>query len=197
MHPLCAYIVTRSVQLRTEELNAEANRWRDRRIDLADLQRATIEARQALEEAANNAAASAEEARFMATVLDRVLDTLAAPTEPTGPDPVAATPVAPALAPLSPREREVLTLVAEGRSNKAIAAALYVSPNTVKTHVASLLTKLQAESRVQLATIAHQPTGHSQGHPVNQSLMSIEGWDGNLKHIATAGAALKSTREGW
>ena len=48
----------------------------------------------------------------------------------------------------------VLALVAEGRSNKAIAEALFVSPNTVKTHVASLLNKLHAESRVQLAAIA-------------------------------------------
>ena len=56
--------------------------------------------------------------------------------------------------PLSPRELEVLALVAEGRSNKAIAAALYVSPNTVKTHVASLLSKLDAASRHQLPAIA-------------------------------------------
>jgi DNA-binding CsgD family transcriptional regulator len=48
----------------------------------------------------------------------------------------------------------VLALVAEGRSNKAIAEALYVSPNTVKTHVASLLHKLGAQTRVQLAAIA-------------------------------------------
>ena len=57
---------------------------------------------------------------------------------------------------LSPREREVLALLAEGRSNKAIAAALFVSPNTVKTHVASLLTKLGADNRAQLAIIAAQ-----------------------------------------
>ncbi len=50
----------------------------------------------------------------------------------------------------------MLALVAGGRSNKAIAEALYVSPNTVKTHVTSLLHKLDAESRVQLAVIATQ-----------------------------------------
>ena len=55
---------------------------------------------------------------------------------------------------LSPREREVLALVAEGRSNKDIAEALFVSPNTIKTHVASLLNKLDVHTRVQLATIA-------------------------------------------
>ena len=52
------------------------------------------------------------------------------------------------------REREVLMLVAAGQTNKAIADALYVSPNTVKTHVSSLLHKLQADTRVQLAAIA-------------------------------------------
>jgi DNA-binding NarL/FixJ family response regulator len=55
---------------------------------------------------------------------------------------------------LSPREREVLALVAEGQTNKDIASALYVSPNTVKRHVTSLLNKLHASTRVQLATIA-------------------------------------------
>lgn len=55
---------------------------------------------------------------------------------------------------LSRREREVLALVAEGRSNKAIAETLFVSPNTVKTHVAALLSKLEVDSRVQLAALA-------------------------------------------
>jgi DNA-binding NarL/FixJ family response regulator len=45
-------------------------------------------------------------------------------------------------------------LVAAGQTNKAIADALYVSPNTVKTHVSSLLHKLRADTRVQLAAIA-------------------------------------------
>lgn len=65
--------------------------------------------------------------------------------------------------PLTSREEEVLALVAAGCSNKEIADALYVSPNTVKTHVASLLTKLRADSRVQLAAIAtqHGQPGHA------------------------------------
>ena len=63
---------------------------------------------------------------------------------------------------LSPREREVLALVAEGRSNKEIAAALFVSLNTVKTHVTSLLTKLDAENRAQLAVLATEQRLH---HP--------------------------------
>lgn len=43
---------------------------------------------------------------------------------------------------LTPREREVLSLMAEGRSNGAIAAALFVSERAVEKHVASIFTKL-------------------------------------------------------
>jgi predicted ATPase/DNA-binding CsgD family transcriptional regulator len=57
---------------------------------------------------------------------------------------------------ISPREREVLTLVADGRSNKAIAEVLFVAPSTIKSHVTSLLTKLGADNRAQLAAIATQ-----------------------------------------
>lgn len=57
---------------------------------------------------------------------------------------------------LTRREHEVLALVAAGRSNREIAMALFLSPNTVKTHVRSLLTKLHVGSRVQLAAIATQ-----------------------------------------
>ena len=51
--------------------------------------------------------------------------------------------------PLSPREREVLALVAEGKSNRQIAAALIVTENTAKYHVAQLLNKLGAGSRAE------------------------------------------------
>lgn len=48
---------------------------------------------------------------------------------------------------ITPREHEVLTLLAEGRSNKEIAGRLHVSPHTVKTHVAKLYEKLEAVRR--------------------------------------------------
>lgn len=57
---------------------------------------------------------------------------------------------------LSQREQDVLAQIARRRSNKAIADALYVSPNTVKTHVASLLRKFEVHSRAQLMAIAAQ-----------------------------------------
>jgi len=50
---------------------------------------------------------------------------------------------------LSRRECEVLELLASGRSNKEMARALAISPNTVKTHVARVYRKLEVERRVQ------------------------------------------------
>ena len=57
---------------------------------------------------------------------------------------------------LTERECEVLRLVATGMSNAEIAAQLCISPATAKTHVAHLLTKLDARDRVQLVIIAYQ-----------------------------------------
>ena len=56
--------------------------------------------------------------------------------------------------PLTPREREVLELVAEGMSNRAIAERLAISEHTVKFHVGALLGKLAASTRAELVAIA-------------------------------------------
>ena len=50
---------------------------------------------------------------------------------------------------LSPRETEILRRIALGLSNKEIAPALSISEETVKTHIASLFTKLEVENRAQ------------------------------------------------
>lgn len=63
-------------------------------------------------------------------------------------------PPAPALANLTEREREVMRLVAQGRSNQEIARELVISDKTVKSHVSNILSKLDLADRTQLAIYA-------------------------------------------
>jgi DNA-binding CsgD family transcriptional regulator len=57
---------------------------------------------------------------------------------------------------LTPREREVLALVADGRSNPQIAQALFISVKTADTHVSNILAKLGVASRGEAAAVAHR-----------------------------------------
>ena len=85
-------------------------------------------------------------ARFLATPVD---------AEPRRPDQLAA---------LTPREREMVALVATGLSNLQIADRMYLSPFTVRAHVQRAMTKLEARDRAQLVVIAYQ-TGLARALP--------------------------------
>jgi DNA-binding NarL/FixJ family response regulator len=61
---------------------------------------------------------------------------------------------APAPAGLTPREVEVLTFVARGRSNRGIAEKLFIGEETVKTNISNILTKLHLADRTQVAIYA-------------------------------------------
>lgn len=62
----------------------------------------------------------------------------------------------PWLADLTPRELEVFLLIAQGRSNREIAAALTVEETTVKSHVRNVLTKLSARDRIHAVILAYE-----------------------------------------
>jgi DNA-binding NarL/FixJ family response regulator len=62
----------------------------------------------------------------------------------------------PGVAELTPREREVVALIAQGLSNEEISRKIYISPSTAKTHATRAMTKLGARDRAQLVVLAHQ-----------------------------------------
>ena len=92
-------------------------------------------------------AAAAGDALIAPNVTRRLLATFA--------DRAPAAPVQP-IDPLTEREEEVLVLVARGWTNAEIARELYVSLSTVKSHVASLMAKLGARNRVEIAMWAYE-----------------------------------------
>jgi DNA-binding NarL/FixJ family response regulator len=118
-------------------------------IDRKRLEQAVSVVRESLLEAADAADKASRRARAMADALDLAAQSLAGDVPPALTTPVQS-------AHLSEREREVLAKVAAGKTNRAIAEELYLSPNTVKTHVSALLRKLDVHTRAQLAALATQ-----------------------------------------
>ncbi|MFE6859792.1 response regulator [Nocardia sp. NPDC057668] len=98
-------------------------------------------------------AAAAGDALIAPNVTRRLLATFADQRPPAPVQPID---------PLTEREEEVLALVARGRTNAEIAAALFVGLSTVKSHVAALMAKLGARNRVEIAMWAYD-TGRVRG----------------------------------
>jgi DNA-binding NarL/FixJ family response regulator len=91
---------------------------------------------------------AAGEALIAPSVTRRLIEEFA--RRPEGPPPPAG------LAELTDREREVLVLMARGRSNAEIASDLFVAETTVKTHVGHVLSKLRLRDRAQAVVVAYE-----------------------------------------
>ncbi len=96
------------------------------------------------------------EAVISPEMTSKLADAFAAP-------PAAATPASLAVTVLSPRERQVATAVARGASNKEIARGLKIAEATVKIHIASILRKLDLDSRVGIAVYASERGWREEG----------------------------------
>ena len=94
-------------------------------------------------------AAAAGDALLAPSVTRRLIEAFARRPPETSPSPSQ-------LASLTARERDVLLMLARGRSNAEIAAGLFVSEATVKTHVGNLLAKLGLRDRVQAVILAYE-----------------------------------------
>ncbi|GAA4437768.1 response regulator transcription factor [Actinokineospora soli] len=93
-------------------------------------------------------AAAAGDALIAPSVTARLLTAFAESAPPTRP--------AQPLDPLTEREEQVLVAVAGGRTNNEIAAEFHITLSTVKSHIASLMTKLGARNRVEIAMWAYE-----------------------------------------
>lgn len=91
---------------------------------------------------------AAGESLLAPSVTRRLIEAFAARPAPASPPP--------GIDELTPREHEVLGLVAAGLTNGEIAGELQLSPLTAKTHVSRILSKLGARDRVQLVVLAYQ-----------------------------------------
>lgn len=99
---------------------------------------------------------AAGEALLAPSVTRTVIEAFATAPASTPSTSLEAPSLDPRIAPLTPREREILTLVGRGMSNAEMADHLVVSPLTTKTHVARLFQKLNVRDRAQLVVLAYE-----------------------------------------
>lgn len=122
-----------SVDAVVEALRRGARAWLPKSVDVAQLVRVVR-------------GVACGEAWIPPALLGPVLTRLVGP-DPGGPDPLAA---------LTSREREVLQCMIDGQSREAIARRLYLSVNTVRTHMQNLLAKLDCHSVLQAVAVAQR-----------------------------------------
>jgi len=91
-----------------------------------------------------------------AAISERALRLLAEPGSPEPSVPEVDPILHRLLGDLTPRERDVMTAAANGDDNDTIAAAMFISPLTVKTHLARAMQKMQARDRAQLVAFAYR-----------------------------------------
>jgi DNA-binding NarL/FixJ family response regulator len=99
---------------------------------------------------------AAGEALLAPSVTRRLIADFARQPSRSAGSPSAATPQQAALAQLTPREAQVLALIARGRSNAEISAALVIAEQTTKTHVGRILMKLALRDRAQAVVFAYE-----------------------------------------
>ncbi len=93
------------------------------------------------------------DALIQPSVMKRLIKTFVASTSAS---PASAGASGPALSLLTDREREILAMIARGLSNDQIAAELFISPATVKTHVSRIMAKTDSHDRAQLVVFAYE-----------------------------------------
>jgi DNA-binding CsgD family transcriptional regulator/tetratricopeptide (TPR) repeat protein len=140
----------------TRPYPATVARWRaaEAAVEAGDRDAAAESARAALTAARSlgsgylvaEISALAERARLELSEAADGASALAASPEPADEDPFG----------LTPRERQVLALIAEGATNRQIGAALYMAEKTASVHVSRILSKLGVRSRTQAAALAHR-----------------------------------------